>query len=91
MAMAKLLKVTLTSNVVAWHTNLLSNSIGSWEELKRSFLAHYIHQTDREVDISYLQPLEHKYGKTPRNFFGRWKNLLPNSRRLNQVGNLNIR
>lgn len=44
---------TLTMNTMAWYNNLLDNTINSWEEIKKAFLARYIHNANKEIDIWY--------------------------------------
>ena len=40
--MANYLPVMLTPTVMNWFTSLASNSIGSWEELKKVFTDNYV-------------------------------------------------
>lgn len=39
------------------------NSINSWNELEKAFLAHYIHNTDREIDVLFASCETKRYGE----------------------------
>ena len=79
--MANYLPVMLAPTIMNWFTSLASNSIGSWEELKKVFTANYLATCTRPGTKHDLNRINQKPSELLRSYircFSEMRNSIPN-------------
>jgi hypothetical protein len=68
------LPMSLTGSAFQWFTSLPPQSVGTWRELERKFLAHYF-SGSTEKKLIDLTTLKQRHGETPLEFLRRFRHV----------------